>query len=119
VTQRISELIKRKQRDRIRKHAAMEKKMAGGIKNAKGEFLGPVPQPTLPDVRLDDDDYSTRKKAGTPSMHSNGRKVGVRSPGEEYADYGLGYPPGGEYRAPYGGKGVVYAEEYGRSVLTL
>ena len=63
-SQRISELIKRKQRDRIRQNAALEKKLAqGGIKNAKGEIIqGSVPQPTLPNVVLDEDEYSGRKK---------------------------------------------------------
>lgn len=35
----------------------------GGIKNAQGEiFQGTVPQPTLPDVSLDDDDYGRSKR---------------------------------------------------------
>jgi len=119
VDKRISELIKRKQRDRIRKNAALEKKLAqsgGTVKNSKGEVVLPsMPQPTLPNISLDDDDYSIKRKGGSSSRGRGGR-CGTKSPNEDY-DYalGLGYPPGVEYQAPYGNRGIGYTEDYGSS----
>ncbi|EIW71060.1 hypothetical protein TREMEDRAFT_42550 [Tremella mesenterica DSM 1558] len=64
VDKRIAELIKKKLRQRVARHAALEKKMANGeFRNAKGEIVSAsVPQPTLPNVSLDDDDDYSRAK---------------------------------------------------------
>lgn len=58
--QRIAELIKRKNKQRLAKQAVLAKKEAAGdfshLKNKKGEIVGNIlPQPTLPNVSLDDD----------------------------------------------------------------
>ena len=95
--QRISELIKKKQRDRIRRAAALEKKANGG-RGGKGELPGAIPQPTLPDVSLDDDDEGLKRKMDAE------RGVGVkRGMTDEFDPYGAGYPPTLEYNQPYVG----------------
>jgi hypothetical protein len=82
----------------------MEKKLANGsIKDVPGI----IPQPTLPNVSLDDDMVGRRK------IESD-RKVSQRMAKKEHAEYevynaaGLGYPPTLDYAQPYQG------EEYGR-----
>jgi hypothetical protein len=87
----------------------MEKKLAqsGGAsrKTAKGEpMLEAVPQPTLPDISLDDDDLSVKRKKTSRFGRDRDRSKG------DYADYGLGYPPNLEYNAPYGTGGIAYSE---------
>ena len=81
----------------------MEKKLANGsIKDVPGI----IPQPTLPNVSLDDD--SLGRKAGSS------RKGSARTVKKEYAEYevynaaGLGYPPTLDYAQPY------QSEEFGR-----
>lgn len=75
------------------------------MKNAKGEtILEAVPQPTLPNISLDEDDYSSRRKGSRSREERKG----------DYAEHGLGYPPSAEYNMPYGGG---YGEDYGRWVL--
>ncbi|KAI9000903.1 hypothetical protein BD414DRAFT_473061 [Trametes punicea] len=64
VDKRISEIIKRRNKQRLAKAAALAKKEAAGdfshLKNKKGELIAkPLPQPTLPNVSLDDDDDSS------------------------------------------------------------
>ena len=86
VDKRIAELIKKKQRQRIARNAALEKKMAaGGLKNSKGEMVSAaVPQPTLPNVSLDEDDDLLRAKRKAD-------KAGLVLPQENEYDSGL-YP---------------------------
>ncbi|OCF44796.1 hypothetical protein I317_01285 [Kwoniella heveanensis CBS 569] len=115
VDKRISELIKKKQRQRIARNAALEKKLAqGGIKNAKGEIItGAIPQPTLPQIDLDDDNMSER--ATRIKAERSGQDVPSRpSPGPSVGGSGYGYPPGGEYGV-YGENSVGYQEDYGSS----
>jgi len=82
----------------------LEKKVANGsIKDVPGI----IPQPTLPNVSLDDDTVGQRK-------HFADRKGSARAAKKEYAEYevynsaGLGYPPTLDYAQPY------QTEEYGR-----
>ena len=54
------EIIKRRNKQRLAKAAALAKKEAAGdfshLKNKKGEFIAkPLPQPTLPNLSVDDD----------------------------------------------------------------
>ncbi|KAI0049643.1 hypothetical protein FA95DRAFT_1556738 [Auriscalpium vulgare] len=60
VDKRISEIIKRRNKQRMVKAAALARKEAAGdfshLKNKKGELVHqPLPQPTLPNISLDDD----------------------------------------------------------------
>jgi len=60
VDKRISEIIKRRQKIRLVEAARLAKKEAMGdfshLKNKKGEFIAkPLPQPTLPNVSIDDE----------------------------------------------------------------
>lgn len=113
VDKRIAEVIKRRNKERLAKAAALAKKEAMGdfshLKNKKGEMVGkPLPQPTLPNLSVDDDDddagsISKRGPGGTynqdyyfdqksiaPSYHTN-------PAGVDYTDY----PPMPAYNAGY------------------
>ncbi|KAK6903455.1 hypothetical protein I203_106958 [Kwoniella mangroviensis CBS 8507] len=105
VDKRISELIKKKQRQRIARNAALEKKMAqGGLKNSKGELLGDsMPQPTLPQISLDDVDDGGEK------MRSRNNVLGM----DDSSLKGYEYPPPGGIGSPYGSSG--YSDDYGSS----
>lgn len=63
VDKRLSELVKKKQRLRAQRAAALEKKLArdGGLRNSKGEFINVTMQPTLPKIMLDDEDVRETK----------------------------------------------------------
>ena len=75
LSQRISEIIRRRNKQRTAKAIALAKKEAMGdfshLKNKKGQFVQkPLPQPTLPNISIDDDladIASLQKRAGTPS----------------------------------------------------
>ncbi|GJE84435.1 KCH and KAR9 domain-containing protein [Phanerochaete sordida] len=126
VDKRIAEIIKRKNKQRLAKAAALAKKEAAGdfshLKNKKGELIAqPLPQPTLPNVKLDDDDdsMSIRTRTAAPSVftghsdfYGNGNK-----------EYGMGYPqsdypPMPGYDQPYGHHGDPYAQ-FNPSVANL
>lgn len=59
VDKRIAELIKRKNKLRLRKQAQLARKEAAGdfshLKDKDGRIVGAVPQPTLPDIDIDDE----------------------------------------------------------------
>jgi hypothetical protein len=87
--QRISELIKRKQRQRIARNLALEKKIAKGeaITNRRGEVIGNVPQPTLPNVGfgVDEDDMQMRTKRKGERIRAGGElgeRWGPQTPGD-------------------------------------
>ena len=106
VDKRISELIKKKQRDRIRKVAAMEKKMANGsYKGGKDDELAAAaaafPQPTLPNVSLDDDDYGLKRKLEAERNSARGVRR-QKTDMVEYDEYTPSYPPT-DYAVPYEG----------------
>lgn len=112
VDKRIAEVIKRRNKERLAKAAALAKKEAMGdfshLKNKKGEMVGkPLPQPTLPNLSVDDDDdggsiskrgpgggysqdYYYDQKSIAPSYHTN-------PAGADYTDY----PPMPAYNAGY------------------
>jgi len=68
-SQRIAELVKKKQRQRIAKHAELAKKEAKGdfshLKGKKGGAITALPQPTLPTISLDDDEDDLKTAANS------------------------------------------------------
>lgn len=109
-TQRIAELIKKKQRERIKRNAALEKKLAGKPGSVKDMPAGSIPQPTLPDVRLNDDDVASLKIQ--PSRSSTRKSDKQYAEYEVYGARSAGYPPAPDYKPPYD-RGY---DEYGRCV---
>jgi len=118
VDKRISEVVKKKTKERLQKNAALARKEAAGdfshLRNKKGEFMTkPLPQPTLPNISLDDDDVTFKgtdnwkadyKSEYQQSLHSNGGPP----------DYG-DYPQMPMY--PYQNPGAY--SNFGPSVPTL
>ena len=88
------------------------------LKNKKGEFIQqPLPQPTLPDISIDDDladIASLQKRAGTPSTYTGERHHAT----DAKASYGYATMPA--YNAPYSHlqDPMAYAR-YNPSVPTL
>ncbi|KAI0796568.1 hypothetical protein C8Q75DRAFT_871232 [Abortiporus biennis] len=123
VDKRISEIIKRRNKQRLAKAAALAKKEAAGdfshLKNKKGELIAkPMPQPTLPNISLDDeeDKMSTRTRGGPPSaypLHNDYYYANDRK------DYPAGdYPPMPAYNQPYSNYPSAY-HQYNPSANTL
>ncbi|KAI6152010.1 hypothetical protein BKA82DRAFT_4105960 [Pisolithus tinctorius] len=114
VDKRITEVIKRRNKERLAKAAALARKEAMGdyshLMNKKGEMIAkPLPQPTLPNLSVDDDaDTVSVTKRGLPSTHTQDYYYGSDSKsiapsyhtnpgGGDYADY----PPMPSYSVPY------------------
>ncbi|THH33657.1 hypothetical protein EUX98_g548 [Antrodiella citrinella] len=123
VDKRITEIIKRRNKQRLAKAAALAKKEAAGdyshLKNKKGELISqPLRQPTLPNLSVDDDVHdavSTRTKAYAPSALSSSV-----TPNDYYyndrKDYpSADYPPMPAYNQPYG----HYPDYYNASASAL
>ncbi|KAK1921818.1 putative vacuole protein [Papiliotrema laurentii] len=91
VDKRIAELIQKNRRDRIRRAAALEKKLANG---SVKDVPGIIPQPTLPNVSLDDDDLL----AGKRKLEAE-RRGGQGRAKREFVEYDVypAYPPTVEY----------------------
>lgn len=126
VDKRIAEVIKRRNKERLAKAAALAKKEAMGdfshLKNKKGEMVGkPLPQPTLPNLSVDDDDdagsiskrgpgggysqdYYYDQKSIAPSYHTN-------PAGADYTDY----PPMPAYNAGYSHQTAGAYNQYAQS----
>ncbi|KAK7470767.1 Potassium transporter [Stygiomarasmius scandens] len=91
VDKRISAVIKRKQKQRLADVAKLARKEAMGdyshLKNKKGEIVGkPLPQPTLPNLSVDDDfddAASMRTRGPPPSTYTQ----------DYYSSDQGGYPP--------------------------
>ncbi|KAH7105380.1 hypothetical protein BKA62DRAFT_689482 [Auriculariales sp. MPI-PUGE-AT-0066] len=91
VDKRISELIKKKVKDRVKEQIEMDKKEAmGDFSHHKGGKAR-LPQPTLPNVSVDDDlgydgksDYKTDYQS---SVYSGRRGGGGGGPGYDSSDY--------------------------------
>jgi hypothetical protein len=115
VDKRIAEVIRRRNKERLAKAAALARKEAMGdfshLRNKKGEMIAkPLPQPTLPNLSVDDDDdttsaikrgpspspyaqdyrYASDNKSVAPSYHTN-------PAGVDYSDY----PPMPAYNGGY------------------
>jgi hypothetical protein len=123
VDKRIAELIKRKNKQRLAKQAALAKKEAAGdfshLKDKQGR-INVLPQPTLPSVSLDDDESDLRRQrnpyAPPVNWQSDYKSEYASSFQPDYPDYP---PPMPEYQ-PYSHlqpQGAYAA--YGRSVGTL
>jgi len=140
VDKRITEIIKRRNKQRLAKAAALAKKEAAGdfshLRNKKGDIIGqPLPQPTLPKVFLDDEEFdnkSTRTRGPAPSTYTaasseyyNDRKdypAAVDYP--PMPAYNQSYPQQYASNDPYhhqpnpsvgsiGEHGTVYDDDYG------
>ncbi|KAF7983886.1 hypothetical protein HWV62_18238 [Athelia sp. TMB] len=105
VDKRISEVIKRRNKARLAKAAALAKKEAMGdyshLKNKKGELIAkPLPQPTLPNLSVDDD------MDDTSSMRTRGPPASTYTKDYDYkSEYTADYPPMPAYNQPYHGQG--------------
>ena len=126
-SQRISEIIKRRNKQRLAKAAALAKKEAAGdfshLKNKKGELIAkPLPQPTLPNVSIDDDFDDTA------SMRTRGPAPSTMGQSDYYSyndyktpaasDYGVDYPPLDYPPMPAYAQGGAY-HQYNGSIGTL
>ena len=104
--QRISEITRRRRKERTAKAIALAKKEAMGdfshLKNKKGEFIQqPLPQPTLPNISIDDDladIASLQKRAGTPTTTYTGTSERYYA-NDAKASYDIPTMPA--YNAPY------------------
>jgi len=119
VDKRISEIIKRRNKQRLAKAAAQAKKEAMGdfshLKNKRGELIAqPLPQPTLPNVSLDDEDDHSSMRKGPPSAYpAQNNYYGDRK------DYPSNdYPPMPAYNQPYSHYPDAY-NSYNPSANTL
>jgi len=112
VDKRIAEVIKRRNKERLAKAAALAKKEAMGdfshLKNKKGELIAqPLPQPTLPNLSVDDDfdDKSSMRTRGPPPSTYTQDYYDYK------ADYPTDYPPMPAYNQAYQqhqGQGAYY-----------
>jgi len=122
VDKRIADLMKRKLKQRQVKAAALAKKEAAGdfshLKNKKGEYVvKPLPQPTLPSVKLDDFDDTSSMSTATRvdyGYYTSDDKKGWTG--------GPSYPPMPGYQTynsyeNYGG--YEYDDRYAASQVTL
>ncbi|KAF9482509.1 hypothetical protein BDN70DRAFT_829239 [Pholiota conissans] len=115
VDKRIGVIIKRKQKERRAEAARLAQKEAEGdfshLKNKKGELIAqPLPQPTLPNLSVDDDDdTSSMNTRVAPSTYNNKDYYNYNDKG----DYPP-MPPYNPYAAQQGGFG-----HYNGSAATL
>jgi len=99
VDKRIGDIMKRKQKERRLEALKLAQKEARGdfshLKNKKGELIAkPLPQPTLPNLSLDDDD-------DTSSMATRGPPPSAFTQEYHYPpEKGMDYPPMPAYN-PY------------------
>jgi hypothetical protein len=101
VFQRISAVIKRRQKQRLADAAKQARKEAMGdyshLKNKRGEMIAtPLPQPTLPNLSVEDEDDSS-------SMRTRVAPTSAYSHDNYYysSDKGSDYPPMPAYNLPY------------------
>lgn len=99
--QRIAELIRRKQRQRLKRNMLLEKQLAEGapIKNKNGQVLKGVQQPTIPVVAFDDSDEDMRMGMNKGLAAGGGTRTRPKykhSPSDGNLT-GNGYPPDQKY----------------------
>lgn len=122
-TQRIGDIMKRKQKERRLEAAKLAQKEAMGdfshLKNKKGEVIGkPLPQPTLPNLSVDDDDTSSMATRAPPSTYA----PSTYTPDYYYqSEKSVDYPPMPAYNpysthpapgAPFYNPSFGYEEQY-------
>lgn len=93
VDKRIAELVKRKNRQRVQRQAKLAQKEARGdfshLKNNKGELVrNPIPQPTLPQLEIDE--FSPAARPGAKSNYASSYATSAAKD-DGYSDY---YPGG-------------------------
>jgi len=131
VDKRIAEVIKRRNKERLAKAAALAKKEAMGdfshLKNKKGEMIAqPLPQPTLPNLSVDDDDASVIKRGPSPSPFaqdyhyvSDNKSIApsyhTNPAGVDYSDY----PPMPAYNGGYSHQTPGAYGHYSHSTATF
>lgn len=103
VDKRITEIIKRKQKQRLARQAQLAKKEAAGDFShlkGKGGMQAALPQPTLPSISLDDDEDDLKTVANSSSRYANSVRTAKDSYWSDRKDteYGAGaympdYPP--------------------------
>ncbi|PLW12749.1 hypothetical protein PCANC_17701 [Puccinia coronata f. sp. avenae] len=114
VDKRIAELMKRKNRKRLAKEAALMRKEAMGdyshLKDKKGHFkAAPLPQPTLPDVGIHELISDNRsERGGAAGSIRNGGRVGHHA-----------YPPNLGHHYPGSNPGTGYAHSTPTSGLAM
>lgn len=122
VDKRIAEIVKRKAKQRLQKQAALARKEAAGdyshLRNKKGEMVAqPLPQPTLPNVSLDDEpapsDYwppPDYKSDYQSSLHSVPPEFGTEYPPMPMYPYPTqpNYPSYGQSMTTLADNGPVY-----------
>jgi len=94
VDKRIAEIVKRKAKQRLQKQAALARKEAAGdfshLRNKKGELVSqPLPQPTLPNVSLDDEPAA--KEYWPPPDYKSDYQSSIHS--GPPPEFGTEYPP--------------------------
>ncbi|WVQ75781.1 hypothetical protein IAR50_005414 [Cryptococcus sp. DSM 104548] len=102
VDKRITDLIKKKQKQRIARAAAIEKARGGAGGGSSKEGMGGLPQPTLPQVSLgDDEDSVSRARSKAERARFNVPDAFAPSAGASYDSYDV-YEPAGAYAEDYG-----------------
>jgi len=108
VDKRISEIIVRRNKQRMIKAAEQAKKEAAGdyshLKNKKGELVAkPLPQPTLPNLSVDDEfsDSSSARTRVPPPSNFTAQSQGDFYYRENKGGYQTDYPPIPAYNQPY------------------
>ncbi|EIN10735.1 hypothetical protein PUNSTDRAFT_100476 [Punctularia strigosozonata HHB-11173 SS5] len=142
VDKRIAEIIRRRNKQRLQKAQALAKKEAMGdfshLKNKKGELVHqPLPQPTLPNVSLDDDEFddgaSQKTRGPAPSTYTQDTYYynadhKAAYPPKDYAttDYPpmpayAGQPYGQQYQSTqsFGDDRTLYGDDRGASKTQL
>lgn len=106
VDKRIGAIVKRKKKERLADAARLAKKEAMGdfshLKNKKGEFVAkPLPQPTLPNLNIDDDEeFNAPKGRGTPAPSTYTQDY-YNTPVNEYPPPMPQYNPYSTHGAPF------------------
>jgi hypothetical protein len=117
VDKRIDELVKRKHKQRMAKQNALARKEAAGDFSHKGKDVGDnLPQPTLPNLSVDDDDNMSVRPLRGPMAPSLRYAPSVNTEYYDKSEYGGDYPPmpGYDQYPPHGGEyhNDPYANEY-------
>jgi hypothetical protein len=119
VDKRLAELIRKKQRQRAQRAAALEKRLAkeGGLWNSKGDLINVTLQPTLPKIKLDDDEMSLKGMRADTSRtgKSMGMSMGRSGSTDALGAFGayLPLPP-----VPYRSSLVQHESGFVRVLLT-
>ncbi|TEB30162.1 vacuole protein [Coprinellus micaceus] len=117
VDKRIGDVMKRRRKERLAENAKFAQKEAMGdyshLKNKKGEVVGkPLPQPTLPNISLDDDDdtstIATSRAGGSSKKFYEGDNNSL-------ADY----PPPMPAYNPYSTHQGAYGPQYNMSTTSI